>query len=157
MRDYGRYYSGRDVKFINSINAEVIRDLIDTIVILYKISAENTNTNIYGETSGDGKYFEQGLSVPCLIEHPDTSTRNEGFGPDKQKSMQFRFQELQLYKVNFYPNVGDIVEWDNGFFEITNVLQEQHLGGQYEKSHSIICDAFLTRYTKLNLIQRNNI
>lgn len=152
----GRYFSKRDLRMINSINAELIRDIVETFVALYKMCPEKTITNIYGESGESGKVYQQPIiNVPCLIEHPDTTTKNEGFGPDKVKTgLQFRFQELQLKKVDFYPEIGDIIGWDDSFFTIHNVIQEQHLGGQYEKSHSFLCDAYMESFSTLNIIER---
>ena len=45
----GRYYSQRDINLVNQINAELMRDIIETLVVLFKIAPNETNTNIYGE------------------------------------------------------------------------------------------------------------
>ena len=54
-----------------------------------------------------------------------------------------------------YPEVGDILAWENAFFEISNVVENQFLGGQPEKNYSLICNAHMTRKSKLNLVERN--
>ena len=38
----GRYFSARDINFINSINAELMGDIIETIVTVFKIAASET-------------------------------------------------------------------------------------------------------------------
>ena len=45
----GRYMSERDLRLIKSINIEMLNDVIQTEVKIYKMSAERTKTNIYGE------------------------------------------------------------------------------------------------------------
>lgn len=51
MSDYsGRYFSARDRLLMDSFNAELMGDIIQTIVSLYKIAPDETKTNIYGET-----------------------------------------------------------------------------------------------------------
>ena len=35
-----------------------------------------------------------------------------------------------------------------------NVVQEQFLGGQANKSHSIICNSHYTKLSKINLVNR---
>jgi hypothetical protein len=155
-RLHGRFFTQRDLTFINSLNSEVLGDIIESIVKLFKVCPEESRTNIYNETANLGKVFFSAVDSPCLIEHPDTTTKQEGFGSDKDKSgMRFKFQELKLKHLDFYPEVGDYVGWDDAYFEITNVTQEQHLGGQYEKSHSIICDAFMVANSSINIVERS--
>lgn len=149
---YGRYFSPRDLKLHYSINREFLRDIVQCIVTVFKIEINSTNINLYGEA--DTKVFNTGIQMTALIEHPDTSTENEAFGPDKTKGMQFRFHETMCRDAGLYPEIGDHIEWDNSYFEITNVIQEQHLGGQNEKSWSIIVDAHLSRNSKLNIVPR---
>ena len=54
-----------------------------------------------------------------------------------------------------YPQVGDIVLWENGYFELSNIVENQFLGGQPEKNYSLICNAHMTRISKLNIAERD--
>lgn len=151
----GRYFSERDVRFINSVNYELLEDIIQTFVIVYKINPSLTTDNIYGESRPEtGKIYYPGVKLVCLIEHPDTSTEDDDRGPDRKKEMIFRFHETLCKEINLYTEVGDIIYYDYQYFEINNVSQEQHLGGISDKSFSIICNAFLTKYSKLNTENR---
>jgi len=47
----GRYFSARDINFINSINAELMGDIIETLVTVFKIAASETKVNMYGESA----------------------------------------------------------------------------------------------------------
>ena len=38
--------------------------------------------------------------------------------------------------------------------EVDNVVQEQLLGGQANKSHSIICNTHYSKLSKINLVNR---
>jgi hypothetical protein len=49
----GRYFSPRDINFLGSVNSELIGDIIECVVQVFKIAAYETNTNIYGESSSD--------------------------------------------------------------------------------------------------------
>lgn len=152
MSTFGRYFSPRDLKMQYSLNRELLRDIIQCVVIIYKIEANSTKINLYGEA--DTKTYLPGVQMVTLIEHPDTTTDNEDFGPDKIKTMQFKFQENMLKEANLYPEIGDHIEWDNSYYEINNSIQEQHLGGITDKSWSILVDAHLSRNTKLNIVPR---
>lgn len=148
----GRFYSERDMATLISLNRELLNDIIETIVIVYKISAYDTKVNLYGES--DTKMYYPGVQLYSLIEHPDPSTNNEDFGPDKIKVIRFRFSEDTCKREQIYPEIGDVVQWDNSYYEINNVMQEQHLGGVSEKSWSIIVDSHLSRLSRLNIEER---
>ena len=44
------FHGQRDVSLLNKFNMELINDIIDTEVAIYKLSIENTQTNLYNES-----------------------------------------------------------------------------------------------------------
>ena len=46
----GRYFSERDLLLVNSFNAELMGDIIQTEVTVYKLAPNETALNIYGES-----------------------------------------------------------------------------------------------------------
>ena len=152
----GRYYSQRDLNVVNSFNSELMGDIIENLVLVFKISPIETETNIYGETSAKtGKWYLPGIQISSLTERPEMTAEYDDFGPSRSQTHIFKFREKMCRMLNFYPEIGDIVFWNDRYYEITNVVQEQLLGGVAEKSHSIICSANYTRITALNVIERN--
>lgn len=149
----GRYFSRRDVRFMNSLNGELLGDIIEQVVVIFKINAQETQANVYGEAI-DKIYFP-GVETGCLVETDPESTVYEGFGPDVKKGTIFKFHQKLCELKNIYPQVGDIVEWENAYFEISNVIENQFLGGQPEKNYSLVCNAHLTRQSRINLTERN--
>ena len=150
----GKYFSSRDIKFIRSLNNELLDDFIENVVTLYKVASE-TITNIYGESDPKtGKLFYEGIDISCLAERPDMQTTDEGFGTDRNQSINFKFLEAELQRLNFYPQTGDYIQWNDKYFEVNNVIQEQLLGGPADKSHSIICNTNYTDITNLNITPR---
>lgn len=155
MALFGRYYSQRDINLVNQFNAELMRDIIETLVVLFKIAPNETNTNIYGEAvAAEGKSFYSGVELSSLIDRGDISTDDEGFGPDRDQSVVFKFRELSLKDASFYPEVGDLILFNDRYHEVDNVVQEQLLGGQSNKSHSIICNTHYSKLSKINLVNR---
>ena len=154
MALFGRYYSQRDINFINQINAELMRDIIETLVVLFKIAPNETNTNVYGEATSEGKSFYPGVELSSLIDRGDINTDDEGFGPDRDQTVVFKFRELALKDADFYPEVGDLILFNDRYHEVDNVVQEQFLGGQSNKSHSIICNTHYSKLSKINLVNR---
>jgi hypothetical protein len=151
----GRFFSARDLKFINSVNAQLLGDIIQTEVFIYKVCADQTTTNIYGESDPQsGKMFYPGVECTCFIDRADIDTTYDQFGPDRNQDVVFKFREDNLKIVNLYPEIGDIIEFNNRYHEIDNVVQEQFLGGVPDKSFSIIVNTHYSRLSKLSLVKR---
>lgn len=152
---YGRYYSTRDLKLINSFNAELMGDIIQTLVVIYKFFPEQTKINVYGESDPNtGKMFYPGVSITSLIDRRDIETSTDEFGTDRKQIVQFRFREKMLKEVNLFPENGDLILFNERYYQIDNVIQEQFLGGIDDKSHSILCDTHYTRLTNISIFQR---
>ena len=155
MALFGRYFSQRDINLVNQFNAELMRDIIETLVVCFKICAAETRVNMYGEAAPtEGKSFFPGIELTSLIDRGDITTNDEGFGPDRDQSVVFKFRELALKDANFYPEVGDFILFNDRYHEVNNVVQEQLLGGQANKSHSIICNTHYSRLSQINLVDR---
>lgn len=60
----GRYFSRRDMNLLGSVNAELLSDIIETLVQAFKIATYETTVNIYGESSSEkGKVFYPGIDL----------------------------------------------------------------------------------------------
>jgi len=151
-RSRGRYFSRRDVRFMNSLNGELMLNIIEQIIVVYKINSDQTKSTIYGEAMN--KVYYSGVETSCLVESDPQSTSYEGFGPDVKKGTIFRFHQKLCETKDIYPEIGDIVMWENTFFEISNIVENQFLGGQPEKNYSLLCNAHMTRKSKLNIVPR---
>lgn len=151
-RSRGRYYTRRDVRFMNSLNGELMLDIIEQLVVIFKINPNETQPNIYGESTD--KIYYPGLETTCLVESDPQSTLYEGFGPDVKKGTIFRFHQKLCELKKIYPEVGDVLLWENSYFEISNIVENQFLGGQPEKNYSFLCNAHMTRRSKLNITPR---
>ena len=147
-----RFNSARDIRFFEQISTEMVNDVIETLVTLFKINSAETSYNLYGE-SLDKQYY-RGMETFCVIERQDTETTYEGFGPDVSRTSNFRFNRHTLIEANFYPEVGDIINLDGSYYEVSNVREDQWVGGQSESKFSVICEAFITRNSGINLEER---
>lgn len=153
----GRFYSARDINFINSINGELMGDVVQTEVTVFKLYADATATNIYGESkSSVGKQYYPGIEVTSFIDRADIDTDFDDFGPDRKQQVIFKFREAFLKAVNLFPQNGDLVLFNERYHEIDNVVQEQFLGGVDDKSFSIIVNTHYSRLSKVDLVQRQS-
>jgi hypothetical protein len=147
-----RFTLSRDIKFFESISRELVDVVIETAVVLYKLVIEDSKTNLYGESLN--KTYYQGVETTAVIERESSTSDYEGFGADKNQSVEFRFNRFTLEDTGFYPEVGDIIFHNNGYFEIDNVREDQMVGGQVVNKFSIICSTFMTRRSTIQTEMR---
>jgi len=153
----GRYFSTRDVRLIHSFNHELLDDWVQAQVAVFKVNAEASLINIYGETDPEkGKAFFPGIDLTCRIKKDQINTNYEDYGPDRKQNVNFVFLEKVLKQINLFPEVGDIILFNERYHEIDNVVQEQFLGDIEDKSFSIICHTHYARLSKLSIVTRQS-
>ena len=152
-----RYYPQKDLDTIDKFNRELLGEpnidkdgIINQTVIVYKVSVYDTESNMYGESS-EGKVYKTGVQIPCLITPSDFDYNTDEFGPDRRQNVEFAFQRDYLVEIDFRPNIGDIVKYNDGYFEINTFNENQLVGGQTDNNHSIVATAHLTRLSTLNI------
>jgi hypothetical protein len=152
-----RYYGTKDLATIEKFNRELLGEpnkddcgIIDQFVILYRTSVYDTETNMYGEAS-EGKVYKQGVKLPCIVNAEDFDFNYDEFGADNRQNVSFAFQRAYLVEADLRPDIGDILKWNDGYFEIKNYNENQLIGGDPTKSHSIVVQAQLTRMPTTNL------
>lgn len=143
------YNRGRDMKFFNHINMELINRIIDNEVILYKINLVETETNTYGESSQ--KTYSSGVIVPALIVRDPQTIEIEDFGSNTLQNIIVRFHREYLESISLYPEIGDVIEWGEAYYEISQPVENQMVGGQYSHNFSIITTANMVSRDALNI------
>jgi hypothetical protein len=149
-----RFTLDRDIRFFEGISRELVDAVVTTAVILYKLVIENSKTNLYGESLS--KTYYQGVECNAMIERQETLSTYEGFGADTNQTVQFRFNRFTLKDKDFYPEVGDVIFHNDGYFEIDNVSEDQLIGGRTgEQEHfSVICSTFMSRRSSIQTEDR---
>lgn len=157
MSTRGRYFSPRDLRLVASFNAELMGNIVETLIQIFKISPMETKSNIYGEASAEtGKWYLPGIQISASVEKNEMTTGMDDFGPSRDQTHLFHLRYAMCKQLNFFPEVGDIISWNYKFYEVNNVVDDlQLLGGQPDKNHSITCNAQYTRVSSLNIVERN--
>ena len=152
-----RFYGNKDLATFEKFNRELVGEpnisddgIIDQFVILYRTSAYDTETNMYGEAS-DGKVYKQGVKLPCIVNAEDFDFNYDDFWPDNAQSVTFAFQRAYLVEVDLKPDIGDILKWNDGFFEVKSYNENQLIGGQPDNNHSVIVEGDLVRRPTTNI------
>jgi hypothetical protein len=153
----GRFFSTRDMRLIHSFNHELMDDIVQAMVSIFKVNAEQTKTNIYGEVDQkQGVMFFPGVDVTCRIKKDLITTKADDFGPDRSQNINYVFLEKDLRTINLFPETGDVILFNERYYEIDNVVQEQFLGDIEDKSFSIICHTHYSRLSKLSIVTRQS-
>ena len=120
-------------------------------VILYKIIPEIVSINIYGESTSKTRY--RGISLNSIIKYTKLTPETEqGFGYDTtQRDVEFRFVRKLLQDVSVYPEIGDIIKYNENYYEIHNITEAQLIASRPEYNHNVICETHLTRRSGINL------
>jgi hypothetical protein len=153
--------SQRDARFLASLNSELLNAIIDTEILYYKLQVESSNSNIYGESQS--KSYYDSILIPCLITKEGKTANQDDYGHTYTRTAQFAFSRDMIEKSGLYPEVGDIVFWDNEYYEIDNVDANQYFrgvnpetwpnGDSHGYSVAVLCDAHATRQTPTAITQ----
>jgi hypothetical protein len=155
--------SNRDFNLLVNINRELLKDIVEQEILYHKLSLEDTDVNLYGEALQ--KSFWSAVKLNCLITRGDQVIDINDFGPDLGREASFAFIRQDLVDTDVVPEVGDIVQWHNDFYEVDTVRENQlflgrdnsynltSYGENYGSSLSIILDCHLTRADKVGIAE----
>jgi len=144
----------KEIDTIDSMNEELIDEIIGQSVDIYKVSIDNTDENVYGESTT--KYYEVGFRVNCLILFNEPEITQDEFGADENADIEMYFQRNNLSSgsLNFYPEMGDIVDWNDHYWEINGTTEPQLIAGHPGYKHSIVATAHRARLSSLQIEER---
>ena len=156
--------SQNDFKLLVNINRELLSDVIEQEVLYHKMSLEQTQTNIYGEAQE--KVYWSAIKLNCLIDRGDQQTTVDDFGVDSIRAVSFKFLRQDLKDANTFPEVGDVIQWNEDFYEVDNTTENQlflgkdenyaltNYGPDFGGTLSIICICHLTRADKVGILKQ---
>jgi hypothetical protein len=150
-----RFFSDRDVSTFSTINKSLMGKVVGSTCIVYKISSEETQTNVYGESTGMGKIYNPGVKLDALIDSSEFDWNTDEFGPDAQQTVTFSFLRNNLIDSgNVVIEVGDVMEWNYAYFEVDSIDENKLIGGNPEQNWDVVASTHMTRLSKLNIIER---
>ena len=144
----------KEIRVIDSMNEELIDEIVGQSVDIYKVSVENTDENIYGESTT--KYYDVGFRVNCLILYNEPEITQDEFGSDLNSSIEMYFQRANLSSgsLNFLPETGDIIDWNDYYWEINGTTEPQLFAGHPAYKHQIKATAHRSRLSSLQIEER---
>ena len=136
------------------MNEELIDEIVGQSVDIYKVNIDKTDENMYGESTT--KYYDVGFRVNCLINYNEPEIIQDDFGADSNSSIEMYFQRENLSSgsLNFYPEMGDIVDWNDIYWEINGTTEPQLFAGHPNFKHQIKATAHFARLSSLQIEER---
>ena len=147
-----KFAVGRDIELFKSFAREVVDDVVENIAVLFKVNLNETKINLYGEATN--KTWYPGVELNVLINKTAQAAGYEGFGSDVSQNVEFRFDRWMLEEKNTYPEIGDVIYFDNSYYEIDNTSEVQFVGGLPSNNFSVVCSTFMVRKSALNIEER---
>jgi|TARA_R110000796_G_scaffold3234_6_gene12517 hypothetical protein len=178
--------SARDISLFRHVNRELLADIITQQCSFYKYKLEETKVNIYGEAAEE-KYWMGPVLLNCLIERTDQDYPETDLGTDFTWGATFKFLRDDLlnkmedfnadfdptnyqYGANLVPEVGDIIMYQDGYYEVDSTNANQYFMGKnpdypnninpinpgledFGSSISIICETHYVPADKLGITQ----
>lgn len=151
----------RDIDTFKIISKELVNDVITQQVGYYKIVLKDTDVNIYGESLN--KHYSGPVLLNCLIDRGEFESPVDDYGVDTARSIKVMILRDELIETNVYPENGDIVFYNELYYEVDNVNNNQLILGKdneyaystglenYGDNYSTILTCHITRVEKLNI------
>jgi|TARA_B110000285_G_scaffold206509_1_gene245135 signal peptidase I len=187
----------RDVSLFRHMSRELMGDIITEQCGYYKYKLEETKINLYGEAAHE-KYYMGPVLLNTLVERTDNVYPETDLGTDYNKEIQFSFLRDDLlnksqdfngegmsytdttaeYGADLVPDVGDIIMYNDGYYEVHDVIANQYFVGKnpdypnnenpinfpgngdlsnYGSNISVICKTHYVQADKLGLTQARYI
>ena len=180
-----KFFHNRDIDFIKTIAEEVVDSVVEQWISLFKMSVGESDTNLYGESLG--KVYHSPATLMAIVDREPQSIVHDGFGVDREQVVTFSFNRQRIREheipqiltinnreipadsiqntVYGYPEIGDIVVFDNTYYEIGQVKQEKLIGGSPltfasgsiesgDNRMSLIVSAFMVRKSTIQIEDR---
>ena len=154
----GRFLPQKDVNLITRVSRELVGDkqrnkdgLINQECVVYKPSLQESAVNMYGEAAGGKKVYKDGVQMNALVEAVDFDFNTDEFGPDANQTVTFSFLRQAFIDASMVLEIGDLIDWNYGYFEVGSINENQLIGGQFDQNFSVVASTFLIRKSSIQI------
>jgi len=119
----------RDVNLINKFNRELLGNIITQQCSVYKLRLQETTFNLYGEAAG-GKFYDGPTIFNVLIDRRDQEYPESELGVDFNWGITFKFFREDLMDAGVLMEVGDIILYQEGYYQVDSVVSNQYFTGK---------------------------
>jgi len=131
----------RDISMFRHVNRELMGNVMSQQVVYYKPDIKETVVNMYGEASRE-KFWHEPVLLNAIVERRDQEYPDSDLGVDFQWGITFKFlrddllnkvedfNENSVYGANLVPEIGDIIMYNNGYYEVDSTNANQYFVGK---------------------------
>ncbi len=131
----------RDISMFRHVNRELMGNIMSQQVVYYKPDIKETIVNMYGEASRE-KFWHEPVLLNAIVERSDQTYPDSEIGVDFQWGINFRllrddllnkledYNANSVYGANLVPEVGDIIMYNQGYYEVDSTNANQYFVGK---------------------------
>lgn len=123
------YGEARDISLFRHINRELMGNIISQECVYYKYMLTETKVNMYGEAA-EGRYFQGPVLINALLQRDNQTSPIQDENVGFSWNITFKFLRDDLVDANLVPEVGDVIMYNNGYWEIDNTDANQYFVGK---------------------------
>tara|TARA_R110000868_G_scaffold280845_1_gene541215 strand:- start:684 stop:1196 length:513 start_codon:yes stop_codon:yes gene_type:complete len=124
------YGGARDISLFQKVNRELMGNIITQQCVYYKLRLNETKVNMYGEAAG-ARYYKEPVIFNALIERGDQEYPDDDIlGVNFNRSLDFKFFRDDLVEADVVPEVGDIIMYYEGYYEVDSTVGNQYFVGK---------------------------
>ena len=125
---YNLFFGPRDMELFNDYNTELLEIISNQSVIYWAVETQLSEVDkLYGES--EVKSTRQPVQIWCYVELDEPETISGEYTTEVKRSISCFMHKDRLTEVGIVPRVGDYVEWDEQFFEITSATVPRFVFG----------------------------
>ena len=124
------YGGARDISLFQKVNRELMGNIITQQCVYYKLRLNETKVKMYGEAAG-ARYYKEPVIFNALIERGDQEYPDDDIlGVNFNRSLDFKFFREDLVDADVVPEVGDIIMYYEGYYEVDSTVGNQYFVGK---------------------------
>tara|TARA_Y100000389_G_C17464014_1_gene524029 strand:- start:3418 stop:3969 length:552 start_codon:yes stop_codon:yes gene_type:complete len=159
------FQSRRDSGFLKGINKELLHSFISIEVGVYKLDLVATETNIYEES--EQRSYKPPIRLFCQLRLDEKSSVGDDYSIDYSKTAAFGFLKSDLRDAGLIMEEGDIIFYDNGYYETDQISNSNYWGGRNPNTmigivednwpihgydHAVVAECHLTRTNSIHVV-----
>ena len=146
-----RFFSNRDLSAFDKMTKELVNTVVAQECVVYKPSLQESAVNMYGESAKGKKIYKNGVQMNALVEADDFDFNTDEFGPDANQTVTFSFLRQSFIDASMVLDIGDLIDWNYGYFEVGSINENQLIGGQFNQNYSVVASTFLIRKSSVQI------
>lgn len=124
------YGSQRDIALFRKVNRELMGNIMSQQCVYYKLKLSETKINMYGESAGARYYYDPVILFARIQRSDQEYPQDDLVGVDFQWGIDFKFLRDDLVDANLVPEVGDIVMYNEGYYEVHTTNANRYITGK---------------------------